>query len=140
MVGLGAGARSYTRSVHYSSEYAVGRTGVLEIIRGYLGQDDSEFDRVDYGFELDVKEQQRRYILKSLLRADGLALCDYRNYFGSEARSDFPQLDELLESDLALVVNGTLQLLPAGLDLSDAIGPWFYSDSVKQKIVEHALE
>ena len=33
MIGLGPGARSYTRSMHYSTEYAVGQTGV-RILKG----------------------------------------------------------------------------------------------------------
>ncbi len=36
MVGLGCGARSYTRGLHYSSEYAVGASGVRAILRDYV--------------------------------------------------------------------------------------------------------
>src|SRR5690606_10216074 len=36
MVGIGCGARSYTRELHYSSEFAVGRTGVRSILNDYL--------------------------------------------------------------------------------------------------------
>ena len=33
MLGLGCGARSYTRALHYSREFAVGREGVTDILR-----------------------------------------------------------------------------------------------------------
>ena len=36
MVGLGCGARSYTRRLHYSTDFAVGRPGVREIIADYV--------------------------------------------------------------------------------------------------------
>jgi len=38
MVGLGCGARSYTRALHYSGEYAVGATGVREILAAYIAK------------------------------------------------------------------------------------------------------
>ena len=59
MVGLGCGARSYTRALHYSGEYAVGATGVREILAAYFAKaanlvnTDDAFDFVDYGFRLD---------------------------------------------------------------------------------------
>ena len=43
MVGLGAGARSYTNGMHYSSEYAVGQKGVRAILDDYCRREDSSF-------------------------------------------------------------------------------------------------
>src|SRR5690606_28839892 len=53
MLGLGCGARSYTREYHYSSEYAVGRQGVLEILQDYIKRAPQSFDNIDYGFHLN---------------------------------------------------------------------------------------
>ena len=36
MIGLGCGARSYARELHYSSEYAVGACGIHEIIASFI--------------------------------------------------------------------------------------------------------
>jgi oxygen-independent coproporphyrinogen-3 oxidase len=124
MVGLGCGARSYTRSLHYSGEYAVGASGVRGIIAKYLQRQD--FSVADYGFRLDGDEQRRRYVLKSLLRADGLDLAAYQARFGTDARHGWPLLAELEAQGLA-VANPNLCLTPPDLELSGALGPLFYS-------------
>ena len=49
MVGLGPGARSYAKALHYSSEYAVERTGVLSVIEEYIGRTREQFSFADYG-------------------------------------------------------------------------------------------
>lgn len=131
MVGLGCGARSYTRALHYSTEYAVGRTGVRDILRDYLDRPDKDFAAADYGFRLDEAEQRRRYVLKSLLQVEGLDLAAYRRRFGSSALDDLPQLGGLENEGLAVRSPERLALTAAGLELSDAIGPWLYSERVR---------
>ncbi len=61
MIGLGCGARSYTRGLHYSGEYAVGVTAIKGILLNFVGQSDEAFGQVNYGFQLDRNEQQRRF-------------------------------------------------------------------------------
>jgi oxygen-independent coproporphyrinogen-3 oxidase len=130
MVGLGPGARSYTRSLHYSTEYAVGQPGVQAIIQNFNQRSAERFAVADYGARLNVEEQKRRYAIKSLLRVEGIAGTAYQRRFGSSLRADFPQLHEL--SDLGLLVEsgGSVRLNEAGLAYSDTIGPWLYSDAV----------
>ena len=65
MVGLGVGARSYTQTLHYSSEYAVGATSVRQIIQDYVNVDYQPV--AVYGTTLDAEEQRRRFIIQSLL-------------------------------------------------------------------------
>src|SRR5207245_810892 len=72
MIGLGCGARSYTRGLHYSLDYAVAPKGVKGIIADYLARDAAEFATAEHGFALDPDEQRRRYLLRSILNADGL--------------------------------------------------------------------
>ena len=134
MVGIGAGARSYTTALHYSAEFAVGRPGVLDVIADYTSRTAEQFAVADYGCELDVNEQRRRYVLKSLLRSDGLDLAGYRAYFGTEVFADFPQLEELVESGFAVVDSAHVRPTAEGLELSDVIGPWLWSVAVKQKM------
>jgi oxygen-independent coproporphyrinogen-3 oxidase len=139
MVGLGPGARSYTRTLHYSTEYAVGRSGVLDIIEDYVGRSGEQFSAADYGCELDAEEQKRRYVLKSLLRSDGLQVDDYLAFFRSDLIADFPQLTQLIEEGLAVNKVDRLTLTSEGLELSDVIGPWLWSPTVQEKMSEFAL-
>lgn len=134
MIGLGCGARSYTQALHYSSEYAVGRAGVREILAGYLERDEATFARAEYGIQIDAAEQRRRYVIKSLLHAEGLALDGYQARYGSTALADFPELEELSEHGLAIRDVDRLRLTPAGLERSDAIGPWLYSEAMRARM------
>src|SRR5213078_2171646 len=72
MIGVGAGARSYASALHYSTEWAVSFPGVKEIIRNYINTPQTRFAFAEHGIELSFAEQQRRYIVKSILRRDGL--------------------------------------------------------------------
>lgn len=132
MIGLGAGARSYTAALHYSGEYAVGRTGVKAILSDYVARPAASFDRVDYGAVLDAEEQRRRYVIQMLLQADGMDLNDYRRRFAGEAHQDLPQLGELGPHGLAEQRDGRLRLTEAGMERSDALGPWLYSERAKR--------
>lgn len=134
MVGLGVGARSYTRSFHYSSDYAVGRKGVRDIIHTYHEQ--PRFDVVPYGATLNAEEQRRRYVIKSLLEGGALDFMAYQRYFGTMALDDLPELTELYHLDLALPIKDRLQLTAEGLACSDVIGPWLYSEAVELAMAE----
>jgi len=139
MIGLGAGARSYTSRLHYSSEYAVGASGVREILADYIARDDESFDFADYGFHLDADEQRRRYLIQSLLQAEGLNLENYARRFGGAALDDVPQLSELTRLELAELNEHFLRLNAAGLERSDIIGPWLASARVRSEMQSYAL-
>ena len=139
MVGLGVGARSYTREFHYSSDYAVGRKGVREIIHDYHEQPTEQFGYAHYGVYLNGEEQRRRYVIKSLLEGAYLDFGAYRQFFGSEALADLPQLEELYDLGLVLPQNDRLQLNAEGLALSDVIGPWLYSEAVQAEMAAFEL-
>ena len=131
MIGLGVGARSYTRALHYSEDWAVGSAGIREIIGAWIDRPPASLGEARYGFELDADEQRRRWLIQSLLQSEGLALADYRERFASEATSDFAELGELL--DHGLLERAADRLIPSdrGLEWADAIAPWLYSDSVR---------
>jgi oxygen-independent coproporphyrinogen III oxidase len=155
MVGLGCGARSYTSSLHYSSEYAVGMNGIQEIIANYARKEDERFNWVDYGYKLNVDDRQRRFLIQSLLQSEGLSLSDYHQNFHTDALADFPQLGDLFTLELATLQppqsiplnnpksktctersrsiqnpKSTIILNPAGVELSDTLGVWLYSPQV----------
>ncbi|MEV4760140.1 STM4012 family radical SAM protein [Micromonospora sp. NPDC049559] len=139
MVGLGCGARSYTTDLHYSFDYAVGVRQVRAIIDDYLTRPAADFDHAEVGFRLDRVEQRRRWLVKSLLRTDGLDPGAYRARFGTEARDDFPALDVLGARGWLDTRPGRIALTPAGLERSDAIGPWLVSGQVRAAMTEYAV-
>jgi oxygen-independent coproporphyrinogen-3 oxidase len=151
MVGLGCGARSYTRAYHYSNEYAVGASGVRAILQAYINTPAKGFAYASYGFHLNEDEQHRRYVLKSLLEAGGLDLLAYRERFGSTPLTDLPELSELQKLRLVHTIGWEqatgkgqapplrMVLTAAGLERSDAIGPWLYSEHVQQLMEDYQL-
>jgi len=139
MIGLGCGARSYTRALHYSSEYAVGAGGVNEIIRQFSGRSDCEFKYADYGCELDDCEQRRRWLIKSLFCADGLDRRQYVNAFGVDALHEFPQLSSLAQESYFEITPAAVKPTAAGLEWSDALAPTLFSDSVKASMAQFEL-
>lgn len=139
MVGLGCGARSYTRKLHYSNEYAVACNGIQDIIESFIKSSTLSFSFADYGFCLSTDEERRRFVIKSILRADGLELGSYQQRFRRSVLDDFPQLAELSSGGLASFDSGTLKLSEAGLEVSDAIGPWLYSTNVHDLMKNYEL-
>ncbi|MEW2379480.1 STM4012 family radical SAM protein [Micromonospora sp. NPDC047812] len=129
MVGLGCGARSYTTSLHYSFDYAVGVSQVRAVLDDYLARPADDFRYAEFGFALDGAEQRRRWLLKSLLRAEGVDPAAYRARFGRPPGEDFPELGRLVDRGWA--TDGGLRLTPAGLARSDAVGPWLTSARVR---------
>ena len=140
MVGLGVGARSYTRSVHYCTEYAVGRPSVLGILEEYVERDAERFESVDFGYELDEAEQQRRYLVLSLLSAEGFSPTAFETRFGVPPAFD-RYIDILRSNGFAEWHESTktVRLNDDGVARSDVIGPWLYSTDVTAKIAEYEL-
>lgn len=140
MVGLGCGARSYTSGVHYSHEYAVGRAGVDGILSSYVQRDPGWFASAHYGDQLPVDDRRRRDLLLSLLQCEGLSRPDYRERFGKDVVEHFPQVLELESAGLAELTADRIVLTQRGMELSDAIGPWFYSDRVRTLMADYQLQ
>ncbi|MET0493151.1 MAG: STM4012 family radical SAM protein [Actinoplanes sp.] len=136
MVGLGCGARSYTTDLHYSFDYAVSVPQVRAVLDDYLSRPGEDFGYAEHGFTLDGTEQRRRWLLKSLLRADGVDGAAYLARFGSSPGLDFPQLAVLADRGW---VDG-LRLTAEGLVHSDAVGPWLVSGAVRQAMDGYVLQ
>jgi coproporphyrinogen III oxidase-like Fe-S oxidoreductase len=131
MVGLGCGARSYTRSLHYSFDYAVSVREVRAIIDDYVARPAADFAVAEYGFALDDGEQRLRWLVKSLLRAEGIGLDGYASRFGAALEADFPHLSRLADRGWAREDGSRLVLTDDGLAHGDAIGPWLVSGAVR---------
>ena len=134
MIGLGCGARSYTDRLHYSYEYAVASSDIQRILSDYMQLDPSEYAQIRYGYALDREDQQRRFLVLSLLQCQGFASSDYRERFGSELMTDFPALQRLVEFGHLELSADNVRLTQSGIELSDAIGPWLNSARVEQLI------
>ncbi|MBI4818744.1 MAG: STM4012 family radical SAM protein [Deltaproteobacteria bacterium] len=132
MVSLGAGARSYTRTLHYSDEWATSALGVKAIVSEWVARAPQEFERAGYGIALSERDQKTRYLIQSVLHASGLDRGRYRARFGSDPMDDRPELRELSELGLADLTPSSLTLRPQAFELSDAIGPWLYEDHVRE--------
>jgi len=139
MLGLGVGARSYTKELHYSSDYAVGRKGVKQIIQHYNEQEAQYFEHIHMGVRLSAEEQRRRYVIKSLLEGEHLQLRNYASFFGSKVFYDLPELMQLLDLGLVDEGPGVIGLNEKGLEQSDAIGPWLYSERVDSEMNKYEL-
>jgi oxygen-independent coproporphyrinogen-3 oxidase len=140
MVGLGCGARSYTQSLHYSLDFAVQPKGVKGIIADYLARSRDELAHAEHGFALDRDEQRRRYLLQSVLNTEGLDASRYAVRFDTDPAADFPDLHAFAE--LGLLTFDGLKWAPTvlGLERSDALGPWFFSDRVQALMAGYELK
>lgn len=137
MVGLGCGARSYTRHVHYASRYGVSRKATESIIADYVKAD--RYDTADYGIVLSTEEQKRRFILKAILHSEGLKLQDYSQRFETPLWSDYPELSNLLHTGLGKEEEGVLRLTAEGMGYSDSIGDWFISKEIREQMERFVL-
>ncbi len=135
MVGLGCGARSYTRALHYSCDYAVGSRGVQRILQSYLST--SDFTQASYGTWLDDEEQRRRYVLLSVLSWAGIDPTDYALRFGRSLSGDFPNLLDWQEHGW-LSRKAPWRLTPSGVARSDALGPMLFSPRVREAVLQGA--
>lgn len=134
MIGLGAGARSYTQSLHYSSHYAVGKPHIKRIIEDYANTTAAEFATASYGIELELADKKRRYLLLSLLQTSGFALADYTEQFGTQLLDDAPQLSLLVKHNLAVISDEHIQLNETGIAYSDLIGSWLFTPTIRERM------
>ncbi|RXZ78894.1 coproporphyrinogen III oxidase family protein [Paenibacillaceae bacterium] len=130
MVGLGSGARSYTRNVHYASRYGVSYKATKSIIADYVASE--QYTHADYGYRLNESEQKRRYVIKGILHREGLELAAYEERFGTDAREDVRELSWLLAIAFAELRDGIIRLTDEGLAYSDAIGDELISTGVRE--------
>lgn len=136
-IGLGPGARSYTRALHYSDEWAVSARSVRAIVADYVDPE-HDFAFARHGFALDACERRRRQLLQGLLQCEGLSIADYRAEHGTAPLDDCPELAELFALGLA-TAGERLALTERGIALSDAIGPWLFSDAVRAASAEYEV-
>jgi len=134
MIGMGAGARSYTCGSHYSRDFAVSRRGVLSIIEAYCVEDRDVFAHAHTGCDLSRGDSVRRYVMKSILNRDGLDCTRFTTRFGASPEACLPDLGRLVEAGCLEMRGTTLHPTDKGLEWSDAIGPFLYSSTVTERM------
>ncbi|MFE5209297.1 STM4012 family radical SAM protein [Streptomyces sp. NPDC056600] len=143
MIGLGCGARSYTRALHYSFDYAVDMREIRAIVDDWTTRPAEDFGYAEYGREIDADEARRRHLLQSVLQADGMDEADYRARFGAGPEEHFP--GELARFAARGWLDGAapaglLRLSEEGLAHSDALGPELFSPAVRAAMAAYDLK
>ncbi|SNR14414.1 STM4012 family radical SAM protein [Tenacibaculum jejuense] len=131
MIGVGAGARSYTKNLHYSTDYAVNRKEIKTIINDYI--DTKDFKSINYGVALNTEEQKRRFLIKSLTDGGDLNTKLYKDIFNVNPFNEFELLNELVERNWLTETHPEIYSLnQEGMCYEDVIGPALYSENSKQ--------
>jgi oxygen-independent coproporphyrinogen-3 oxidase len=132
MVGLGAGARSYTRALHYSTPWRMVARNIRGVVETYCAAMAAGDTAVSHGFALDADEQSRRFVIQSLLY-DGLDLNDFRTHFGADAQDLFrPQWQALQEEGCVAAGADRVRLTARGVRHADVVGQLFFSERVRR--------
>ncbi|MDO5096442.1 MAG: STM4012 family radical SAM protein [Peptostreptococcaceae bacterium] len=136
-LSLGCGGRSYFDNLHFCEPYVSEKSACESEYQHYLKREDFLANLSFYDLNLD--ERKRKYAIKNLLYRTGLSLADYKKHFGGELLQDFGFLGELLETKDLICREGRIFLSEQGLGKSDAIGPLFMSEKVKEKMYGNDL-
>jgi oxygen-independent coproporphyrinogen-3 oxidase len=131
MVGLGAGARSYTRSLHYSTPWRMVARNIRGVVEGYAEATRAGRAEARHGFALDDDERRRRFVIQSLLY-DGLDPDAFADSFAADARGLFREQWEALGEEGCVRDEGRLlRLTPRGVRHADVVGQLFFSERVR---------
>lgn len=129
MIGLGPGARSYTRALHYATPFSVGQAAIRDTIEQWASSSPAEHARARHGIHLDRLEQRRRHLLLSLLER-GVDRGRYAAQFGADVLEHFPELSEAIDAALVEVDAAALRLTERGMERADVLGHWLQSAAI----------
>ena len=144
MVGLGCGARSYTRGLHYSLDYAVGaRRACKAIIADYLARDADELRhrRVTASRSTPTSSGGATCCNRSC-NVEGLDAAPVRRTASAPTRPTTSPTCRTF-ADLGLLEHDDGRLAcrrRPGLERSDALGPWLFSDRVRGLMAGYAAQ
>lgn len=106
------------------------------IVEQFVERSEQAHELAHVGIELDDDEQRRRWVIKSVLRLEGLELEAYRARFGGDPCLDMPLLARLADSGHLDHLGDRIVPTALGLEQSDAIGPALVSDAVRRLSTE----
>jgi oxygen-independent coproporphyrinogen-3 oxidase len=131
MIGLGAGARSYTQALHYSTPWKMLGRNIRGVVEEYCSAMARQATDVAYGLSLDSDEQRRRHVILSLLY-DGLDLASFEASFGVSALTCFAPEWEALEAEGCVRIDAAcVRLTERGVRHADVVGQVFFSERVR---------
>lgn len=135
-LALGCGGRSYAGNLHFCTPYAITRDSCMEELKAFMRED--RCTRISHGIFLSTEEEKRRYVIRHILIRPGLPRDQYQERFGKDVLEDFPLLLQWEEQGYLEKCHGAqnLTLTPAGLGLSDWLGPQLISEEIRQKMEE----
>jgi oxygen-independent coproporphyrinogen-3 oxidase len=134
MLGLGAGARSYTRALHYSTPWKMVARNIRTAVADYESAWQSGDTLIRHGFVLDADEQRRRFVILSLLY-DGLDRAAFAAAFAADAVRLFaPQWQALIDEGCVSDDGAAFRLTPHGVRHSDVVGQLFFSERVRRLV------
>ncbi len=131
-ISIGCGGRSYIENLHFSTPFAVGQRGCMDILQQYIKKKD--FLEVTHGYLLSEEEMRRRYVIKNILFCCGIDREEYRSRFDSEPEGDYPLLTEWIQSGMAVEDSTKICLTERGISLSDLLGPKLISEEVRERM------
>jgi oxygen-independent coproporphyrinogen-3 oxidase len=139
-VGLGAGARSYTGRLHYSTPWKMIGHNIRGVVEGYVAAVRRGDFLVRHGFELDDDETRRRFTILSLLY-DGLDLRAFAGLFRTDASGQYAGAWDLLREERCVEEHdGRFRLTPRGVRHADVVGQLFFSERVRRLIDEYEYD
>jgi oxygen-independent coproporphyrinogen-3 oxidase len=140
MVGLGAGARSYTRRLHYSTPWKMTTRNIRSVVEDYCAAMAAGDFTIRHGFVLDDDERFRRWVIQSLF-AGGFDVSECEEQFGPARLLALRDVFALLqEEDCVVLRPGRRQLTPRGLRHSDVVAGLFFSPRVRQRMAEYEYD
>jgi oxygen-independent coproporphyrinogen III oxidase len=127
LIGLGAGARSYSKDFHFRNTYATlnGRKALVE----YMENMSAGRHSVESGVRLNLDEQSRQYAIGHIQALNG---DEFLERFGTRVEDKFGDLyTDMLELDLVQRENSVWRLTPKGLLFRDLLGRQMFSPKAK---------
>lgn len=133
-LSLGCGGRSYLGNLHFCTPYSVRQTECIRRLDAYLAAQD--YTKISHGIILDEDEEKRRYVIKNIMFASGLDVCEYHRIFAGDLKKEFPVLSEWENKGYLRESGGYYLLTEEGMAHSDALGPQLISERVRGLMCE----
>jgi oxygen-independent coproporphyrinogen III oxidase len=130
LLGLGAGSRSYSPRLHYSTDFAVRTRSTNAIIEGFADHHHEPSEKPQIGFVMNREEARRRYCILNL-SLGRLNRVDYEREFESSLDEWSEEIDALVNAGCATRgEDDAVVLTESGFKYSNVIGTLFQSEAV----------
>ncbi len=132
ILGIGAGARTYTPTLHYHNGYSARRR--REVLLAYIHNVANSGHSREEGIILDEDERIRQQLI---LTCHNLPVGALRSNQNSEYEEISELFDWLISTGHAELRDGRIQFSPRGFVYRDVIAHALFSERVRQLVIEH---